>query len=120
MDELKFSAGLAVITSIVIGVFVYFGRKLSRAAERNAAHIDLPLYVSRTGVAFFACLVAFWVFCAATLALAPESSFGRFLGTFDGAATVALGSCMFAGVAWVISVKLGRPFARWEKDSNDE
>lgn len=120
MDELKFFSGLAAITSIVIGLFVYFGRKFSRAAERNAAHIDLPLYISRTGTVFFACVAAFWVYCAATLALTPQSSFGQFLRTFDGAASVALGSCVFIGIAWVISEKLGFPFAKRERDSDPE
>lgn len=120
MDEMKFFAGLAAITSIVIALFVYLGRKLSRAAERNAAYIDLPLYVSRTGTVFFACVVAFWVFCAATRVLTPQSSFGQFLGTFDGATSVALGSCVFVGIAWVISEKLGYPFAKWDRDSDAE
>jgi len=120
MDELKFFSGLAIITSIVIGLFVYFGRKFSRAAEKNAAYIDLPLYVSRTGTVFFACVAAFWVYCAAARVLTPQSSFGQFLGTFDGAASVALGSCVFVGIAWVISEKLGYPFAKWERDSDPE
>lgn len=120
MDELKFFAGLAVITSIVIGLFVYFGRKLSRAAERNAAHIDLPLYISRSGTVFFACVVAFWVYCAGARVLTPQSTFGHFLGTFDGVASIVFGSCMFVGIAWVISEKLGYPFVKWQRDSDTE
>lgn len=60
MDELKFFAGLAAITIFVISLFVYFGRKLSKAAEKNVAYIDLPLYITRAGTVFFACVVAFW------------------------------------------------------------
>ena len=120
MDELKFFAGLAAITVFVIGLFVYFGRRISKAAERNAAYIDLPLYVSRSGTVFFACLVAFWVCCAAARVLAPRSPFGEYLGTFDGVASVVLGSCVFAGIAWVVSEKLGYPFAMWERDSDDK
>ena len=116
MDELKFFSGLAVVTAFVIAVFIYFGRKLSRAAEKNAAHIDLPLYVSRTGTVLFACLVAFWVYCVSVRALTPESTFGQFLGTAEGVVSVVLGSCVFVGVAWVILEKLGYPPAKWEKD----
>lgn len=120
MDELKFFSGLSAITIFVIGLLVFFGRKLSKAAERNAAYIDLPLYVSQTGTVFFACVVAFWIYCAATRVLTPQSTFGNFLGTFDGVASVILGSCVFVGIAWVIAEKLGYPFARWEGDSSPE
>jgi len=116
MDELKFFSGLAAITIFVISLFVYFGRKLSKAAERNATYIDLPIYVTRAGTVFFACVVAFLVYCVAARVLAPQSSFGEYLGTFDGAASVVLGSCVFGGIAWVISEKLGYPFAKWERD----
>lgn len=118
MDELKFFAGLGAITIFVIGLLVFIGRKLSKAAERNAAYIDLPLYVSRTGAVFFACVVAFWVFCVAARVLTPQSTFGNFLGSFDGVASVILGSCVIVGIASVIAQKLGYPFARWEGDSS--
>ena len=117
MDELKFFGGLAGITIIVIGLLVYFGRKLSNAAERNAEFIDLPLYVTRTGTTLFAFVVAFWVCCAAVRILAPQSSFGEFLGTFDGVVAVASGSMMFVVIASIISDKLGYPLAKWNKDS---
>lgn len=120
MDELKFFAGLGAITIFVIGLLVYFGRKFSNAAERNAADIGLPLYVSRNGSVFFACVVAFWVSCAAARVLAPQSAFGKYVGTIDGIASVVLGSCIFVGVAWVISEKLGYPLAKWERDSGPE
>ena len=120
MDELKFFAGLAAITIFVIVLLVLFGRKLSKAAERNARYIDLPLYVSRTGTVLFACVVAFWVYCAAARVLTPQSRFGNFLGTFDGVTSVILGSCVFIGISWVIAEKLGHPLARWERDSRPE
>lgn len=120
MDDLRFFAGLAAITIFVIGLLVYSGQKISRAAERNAAHIDLPLYVTRTGTVFFVCTAAFWVYCVGARVLAPQSSFGEYLGTFDGAASVVLGSCIFVGIAWVISGKLGYPFAKWERDQGLE
>ena len=120
MDELKFFAGLGAVTIFVIGLLVYFGRKISSAAERNAENINLPFYVSRTGTVFFASVVAFWVYCVATRVLTPQSIFGKYLGTFDGVASVVLGSCVFAGVGWVISKKLGYPFAKWEKEPGSE
>lgn len=120
MDELKFFASLGAITVFVIGLFVYLGRRFSKAAERNAAYIDLPLYVSPAGTVFFACVVAFWVYCAAARVLTPQSTFGRYLGTFDGVASVVLGSCVFIGIAWVVSDKLGYPFAQWERDQGPD
>lgn len=116
MDELKFFGGLAVITIFVIALLVYFGRKLSKAAERNAEFIDLPLYVTRSGTIFFACVVAFWVYCVAVRMLTPLSHFGEYLGTFDGIAAVIFGSMIFVAIAWVVSDKLGYPFATWDKD----
>ena len=120
MDELKFFAGLGAIAIFVICLLIYFGRKFSNAAEKNAAYIDLPLYVSRTGTVFFASVVAFWVYCAAVRVLTPQGLFGQYLGTFEGKASVVLGSCVFVGIAWVISEKLGYPFAKWERDSSSE
>ena len=63
MDELRILAALVAITLVVVGMFVYFGRKISKAAERNAEHIGLPIYVTRTGTVVFAVVVAFWVYC---------------------------------------------------------
>ena len=117
MDELKFFGGLAGITILVVGLLVYFGRKLSHAAERNADSIDLPLYVTRTGTTFFACVVAFWVYCVAVRMLTPHSDLGQYLGTFDGAATVVFGSIMFVAIAWLVADKLGYPFAKSDKGS---
>jgi hypothetical protein len=117
MDELKFFGGLASITIFVIALLVYFGRKLSKAVERNAEFIDLPLYVTRSGTTFFACVVAFWVCCVAVRMLTPCSDLGEYLGTIDGIAAVIFGSIMFVAIAWVVSGKLGYPFAKWDKDS---
>lgn len=117
MDELKFFGGLAAITILVSALLVYVGRKLSKAAEQNAEFIDLPLYVTRTGTTFFACVVAFWVYCVAVRMLTPHSNLGEYLGTFDGIAAVIFGSIMFVAVAWVVSDKLGYPLAKWHQDS---
>lgn len=120
MDELKFFGGLGAITIFVISLIVFLGQKLSNAAERNARHIDLPLYVTRTGTVFFAFVIAFWVCCAVVRALVPQSYFGKYLGTFDGLAAVLSGSIMFIVVAWLISNQLGYPLAKWNRDSESE
>lgn len=117
MDELKFFGGLASITFIVIGLLVYFGRKLSNAAEQNAEFIDLPIYVTRTGTTFFACVVAFWVYCVAVRMLAPHSDLGQYLRSFDGVAAVIFGSITFVAIAWPVFDRLGYPLAKWNKDS---
>lgn len=117
MDELKFFSGLTAITLAVIGLFIYFGRKLSKAAERHASEIDLPLYISPSGTVFFACIAAFWVYCAATRALAPASRFGDFLNTFEGVASVLMGSVSIIVVAGLILKKLGYPIWKWDNDS---
>lgn len=117
MDELKFFGGLAGITILVIGVLVFFGRKLSKAAERNAEFIDLPLYVTRTGTIFFACVVAIWVCCAVVRVLAPYSDLGQYLGTLDGVAVVVFGSITLVAIAWPVFDKLGYPLAKWTKES---
>lgn len=117
IDELQFFGGLAAITILVIGLLVFFGKKIANGAERNAEYIDLPLYVTRTGTALFAFVVAFWVCCATVRSLAPRSSFGEFLGTFDGVIAVASGSIMFVVIAWIIFDKLGYPLAKRDRDS---
>ena len=117
MDELKFFAGLAGITLFVIGVLVYVGQKLSRAAERNAEFIGLPLYVSRTGATVFAFIVAFWVYCVAVRRLEPGSDFGRYLATSEGMAAVIFGCITVVAIAWPIFDKLGYPLATWSRDA---
>lgn len=117
MDELKFFAGLTAITLAVIGLFIYFGRKLSKAAERHASEIDLPLYVTPAGTALFASIVAFWIVCVVTRALKPESLFGSFLNEPEGILAVISGSIFFAGIAAAILTHFGCPIARKEKSS---
>ena len=120
MDELKFFSGLAGITFIVIGILVYFGQKLSNAAERHSESIDLPLYVTRTGTLLFSCVVAFWVCCVAVRVLAPRSDFGEYLGSFNGVAAVILASTTVVATAWVIFDRLGFPLAKRSRDSEPE
>lgn len=114
--EWGFLFGLSAITLVVIGLLVYVGRKLSRAAERHAAEIDLPLYVTPVGTALFACLVAFWLACAAIRALRPESAIGVFLQGPDGLVAVLSGSVFMTGIAAAILQSLGYPIARKDKD----
>jgi hypothetical protein len=116
MDELKFFAGLGAITLVVIGLFIYIGRKLSNAAERHASEIDLPLYITPTGTVFFAFVAAFLVYCAAIRVLTPASSFGEFLNTLDGVASVLTGSVVIVALAGLILEKLGYPI--WKRDKN--
>jgi hypothetical protein len=117
MDGLKFFAGLGAIALVVIGLFIYIGRKLSHAAERHASEIGFPLYITPTGTVFFAFVTAFLVSCAAIRALAPASSFGEFLNTLDGVASVLTGSMLIIAVAGLILEKLGYPLWKWNKDS---
>lgn len=117
MDELKFFAGLGAITLVVIGLFICIGRKLSQAAERHASAIDLPLYLTPTGAAFFALVAAFLIYCAALRVLAPASSFGEFLNTLDGVASVLTGSILIVAVGGLILEKLGYPIWKWNKGS---
>jgi len=117
MDELKFFLGLSAITLIVVALVIYFGMKLSRAVNKNAPGINFPLKVTMTGTVLWACVVGFWVICAVARKLKPDSSFGDFLNTMDGLATVIVGSIFFAAIAGVILEKLGYPIARIGNDS---
>ncbi len=110
--EWGFILGLGAITLVVIGLVIYFGQMLSRAVEKHAPESDFSLNVTPTGNALFACMVAFWIYCAATRVLDPESPLGIFLGDVDGVAAVMVGSTLFAGIAGVILERLGYPIAR--------
>lgn len=117
MDELKFFAGLTAITLVVICLFIYFGQKLSKVAERHVSEIGLPLYVTPAGTALFACIVAFWIVCVATRALKPESLFGSFLNGPEGVLAVISASIFFAGIVAAVLAHLGYPIASKEKSS---
>ena len=115
--ELGFIIGLSAITATVIGLLVYLGRKVSRAAERHASELDLPLYVTPAGTALFACIVAFWIICIGTRALRPESSLGIFLHEPEGVLAVITGSIFFAGIAAAILNQIGCPIAKRDKNT---
>lgn len=110
--EWGFLLGLVAITLAVIGLFIYFGRKLSRAIEKQGSGRDLALSITPTGTVLFACIVGFWIVCVAARKLAPEGYLGAFLNTPDGVAVVLFGSVLFSGVAGAILEKLGYPIAR--------
>ena len=114
--EWEFLFGLSAITLAVIGLLIYLGRKLSGAAERHAAEIDLPLYVTPVGTALSACLVAFWLACATIRALRPESVIGDFLKGPEGLVAVLTGSVFATAIAAAILQSLGYPIARKTRD----
>jgi len=87
-----------------LGIRTWLGRY-------HASEINLPLNITRTGVVIFACMVAFWIYCAATRVLDPGSSLGVFLADVDGVAAVVVGSIFFGGIAGAILEKLGYPIA---------
>jgi hypothetical protein len=117
MDELKFFAGLSAITLLVIALLVYFGMKLNKAVGNHASDINFPLNITLSGNALFACVVAFWICCAAYRALRPESSFGAFLNTSDGVAAAFVGSIFFAAIAGAVLEMFGYPIAKKSDES---
>lgn len=112
MDELKFFAGLTAITLTVIALLVYLGLKLNRAVDNHASDLNFPLNITLSGNALFACVVAFWIYCAAIRALRPDSSFGSFLNTPDGVAAAFVGSIFFVAIAAAILERFGYPIAK--------
>ena len=108
-DDLKFFAGLSVITLMVISLLVFLGLKLNKAVGKQATDINFPLNITLTGTALYACLVAFWVYCAAVRVLSPESPFGVFLNTADGVAITAIGSIAVAAIAGAVLERIGYP-----------
>jgi len=107
-----FVLGLVGITLVVVGLVIFFGLKLNKAVESHASEINLPLNITLTGSVLFACMVAFWVYCAATRVLDPGSSLGVFLADADGVAAVVAGSVLLGGIAGAILKKLGYPIAK--------
>jgi hypothetical protein len=107
-----FLLGLGAITLVVSGLVIYLGLKLNRAVDKHAPDINFPLNITPSGNVLFACVVAFWVYCAAARILRPESSFGAFLNSADGVAAALVGSILFAAIAGAILEKLGYPIAK--------
>jgi len=113
IDEMKFLLGLGAVSLVVVGLVIYFGLKLNKTVETNSPRINIPLKVTLTGTALWACVVAFWVICAVARQLRPASVLGDFLRTTDGIASVFAGSIVVAVLAGVVLEKLGYPIAKW-------
>ncbi|MBT8066569.1 MAG: hypothetical protein KJO09_04970 [Gammaproteobacteria bacterium] len=110
--EWQFLVGLGAITSVVIGLVIYFGLKLNKAVLQQTPDMALPINITFSGSTLFAFVVGFWVLCVAVAKLHPASSFGSFVRTADGVGAVIVGSVLFAGVAAAVLEKLGWPIAR--------
>lgn len=110
--EWGFVLGLGAITLVVIGLVIYFGRKLSKAIQNRTPESDLAVNVTPTGNALAACMVGFWVVCLAARVLAPEGSLGEFLGRADGVVAVLVASIFFFAIAAAILEKLGYPIMK--------
>ena len=109
--EWKFILGLGAITLFVVGLFIYFGQKISRAVAKHAPESELAVKITPTGTVLSALMVGFWVLCLAARALAPQSSLGAFVGTPDGMAAVFAASLVFFPILAVILQKLGYPIS---------
>ena len=108
----EFILGLGAITLFVVGLFIYFGQKISRAVAKHAPESELAVEITATGTVLSALMVGFWVLCLAARALAPQSSLGAFVGKAEGMAAGFVASLMFFPIAAVILQKLGYPIAK--------
>ena len=68
--------------------------------------------ITMTGVALFACLVAFWIYCAISRVLDPGSLLGTLVGDLEGVIVTAFGSAILAGIASAILKNLGYPIIK--------
>lgn len=110
--EWGFILGLVAITLAVIGLFIYFGAKLSRAVQKHAPQSNYAQSITLTGTALFACVVGFWVICAIARDLRPESPLGAFLGKAEGVIAVMVMSVFFLAFAAAILERLGYPIIK--------
>lgn len=116
MDEMAFFFGLAAVTALVIGFIVYFGLKISRAAEQQSENIGMPLYVTPVGTVVFALLVGSWACFLMIANFAPSSTFGSFLSSADGLVAALSGSMIVFVAVGVILDKFGYPIMRRNKE----
>ena len=117
MDELKIFLGLSAVTIVVIGLVIYAGQKLNKAVNKHSTAISFPMHITLAGTALWACVVGFWVICAAARELRPESLLGKFFNTADGVVLAFVGSILFAAIAGTILERLGYPIANRGDDS---
>ena len=108
----EFILGLVAITLTVVGLFIYFGQKVSRAVAKHAPESELAVEITPTGTVLSALMVGCWVLCLAARALAPQSSLGVFVSNPDGMAAVFAACLIFFPLVAVIRQKLGYPIAK--------
>ena len=82
------------------------------------AQRDLRPRITMAGTILFACMVAFWIICAASRVLKPDSAFGAFLSEADGVLAVVIASVLIGGISGAILEKLGYPIV--ERAMHDE
>jgi len=105
----RFVIGLGFIALVLIGLLVFFGRRLSKHVQKQAPESDLAVSITPTGNVLFGGMVGFWGACLIAWKLAPSSSLGAFVSTIDGAAMALGGSVLVFAVAMVVLEKLGHP-----------
>ena len=110
--ELSFVLGLVTVTLVVIGLVIYFGRKFSGVVQKHAPESDMASGITLTGTALTACMVGFWVICAAARVLNPEGSIGTLLSRADGVVAVFMASVLFFGIGAAVLKKLGYPIMK--------
>lgn len=108
----EYILGLGAITLLVVGLFVYFGQKVSRSVAKHAPDSELAVEITPTGTVLTALMVGCWVLCLAARALAPQSVLGAYVSNPDGMAAVFAASLIFFPLIAVILQKLGYPIAK--------
>ena len=108
----EFILGVVAITLLVVGLFIYFGQKVSRAVAKHAPESELAVEITPTGTVLSALMVGCWVLCLAARALAPHSSLGAYVRNPDGMAAVFAASLIFFPIIAVILQRLGYPIAK--------
>lgn len=116
--EWQFILGLGAITLAVIGLFVFFGIRISRAVQKDAPDSDLVLRVTMTGTVLYASLFGFWVACLAARALQPASALGSLVSSTDGLAATFIVSFILVIVVAGILEKLGYPITKKGRDDH--
>jgi hypothetical protein len=107
----EFILGLVAMTLLVVGLFIYFGQKVSSAVARHTPESELAVEFTPAGTVLTALMVGCWVLFLAVRALAPQSSLGAFVGNPDGMAMVFAASLIFFPLVAVILQRLGYPIA---------
>ncbi len=104
-----FVIGLGVIALVLIGLLVFFGRRLSKHVQKQVPESDFAVSITPTGNLLFGGMAGFWGVCLIAWKLAPSSGLGAFVSTIDGAVTAWGGSVLVFTVVMVVLEKLGYP-----------